>query len=334
MPAINSALKAIFTSFDAVAFFNGTTFPEKYRPAFDEFSSAVRSAGKSVNFTRFALNGDIDRKTELAVGRMMGSIEMLYRAINFTDVLDKASASEDAQEKIAMIKGLTENPNQLVDIIFPGNQYESRWSVAREFLMNMPTPFRVALLALFLAMITVPFAYVFRAGALEAMKTVLTYRYKARTAARERDVSGWLRSGAISGLGIGLSEAVPVCAIVGMLASTGVFHSTGLLLHVLAVVPMHVSTQLRIAEELAREDVLKDGGVRKRRAFIIGVGIHTIVGMSWIWVGVLVALGGFNVWLVLDGLPVAMVVWWGRRICRRVLRDELRMLDEGGRKDE
>lgn len=47
----------------------------------------------------------------------------------------------------------------------------------------------------------------------------------------------------------------------------------------LAVVPVHIATQLRIAEAMERRDVLEDGGVWLRRAIVMDVLVHGMVGM-------------------------------------------------------
>lgn len=229
------------------------------------------------------------------------------------------------------MRDIEEHPTKLSVIAFPEEQFDSTVSVARAFLANMPVPVRAALIALVAAIAMFPWLFLVRAGTVEAIKTALTQRYERVTLVGERTVSGWLRAEAVSGLGVAIAEALPFCMLFGAMASFG-FPLGMLAVHAMAVMPLHVVTQLRVAEGLTRRDVLKDGAVSVGRAF--GALIHAGVGLCWNWTALPVVGAGLKACVVVDVLPVVGVLLWGRRICQRVVTDERITLGVRERKDD
>lgn len=334
VPPVNAATRDLIATLDVAAFFNSSTLPVKFRPGLHQLTAALRAAGEHFNITELFVDNHISPGFTAALERFPPAFVQLYETANFTALIADATAKPAAQQALATMRAVGEQPAKLSTIAFPKEQFDSTASVARGFLANMPVSVRAALLALAAVMAVVPLLFLVRAGAVEAIKTALTQRYERVTPGGERTASGWLRAGAASALGVAVAEAVPFCAVFGAMAGAGFGASVELAVHALAVVPLHVVTQLRVAEALARRDVLKDGAVRVGRAFAVATMLHAGVGMWWNWTALIVVGTGFRGCVVVDVLPVVGVILWGRRICQRVLRDERITVEERERKDD
>lgn len=334
LPSITSATSDLLASVNLPSFFNTTTLPSQFLPALDELSTAFHGVAAYLNLTELLVDNNLSPGLLASLNRVPVALTQLRTSANFTHILATATRRPAAQEAISTIRAAATDPRKVIPICFPPEQFTSTSSVVREFLASMPLSVRLALVFIVLSIVSLPLLFVVRAAVVESMKKVLTTRYYEATPAAERDVSGWLRAGASVALGVALAEALPLCAICGALAGAGITRGLGLALHALSSVPLHVATQVRVTESIARADVLKDGGVNVNRVLAVMTLVHAAVGMWWNSGAVLiVALGPWMAVLV-DAMPVLVAVVWGWMVWRRVVLDERRMAEDRERKDD
>lgn len=315
--------------------------PEAYE-ALASLKVAITDLVTNVDVGDVVRNAHVPSTVRDSFASLQDALFELRDKVNYTEVFFKANLTSSTADAWS---GLSQRLDQgdagsLLSTLGNGSFSESAINAVQAFSSCVPFNLRyIFATQVFLFLAVVPFLFVARAALHELVKWLVTSRYRSSGGVVEgtRDVRGWLLSAVIAGLGFAAAEAIPLSMALGALHGGGLLPRAAavvIVVHILAVVPMHAAAQIRVAAAAARKDVMKIATASVPAAFFWSILVHAGVNLWWHYFGVVLAVAGAGwpamAWklLVVDAGVFFGVVVWASRVCSRVIDEERKYEEE------
>ena len=351
---INVAVIGFFENAQVKDIFKVNRLPSNLNSSLSQVTESMNRFAKELNFTEILNDGIFPSNARYHLQKAESS---LLAAIADTDpkelyettILMPAHELKLNSSEEVLVQSMLSNPFQFIMSTSSKHMNESmQWKQVTSSFISLA--WRHIVTVSFLLFVIVPLVFILRAALQDGCLWLVTRRYKFVIPSEQRSVSGWMSVAAISGLTMAVAEAFVLCCILFNfsdyddleLYSQNLVAFGLLIFQGLKGAPIRAATHMRIAEAVAEVDILKSGESGFRRGMIVSALVNGAFSMWWIYSIVVFLLfpviGSGNLLLVPPFLADLFFVYcsisWGRRICRRMVAKEQRVIEERDRKED